>query len=119
MAAALLVLAALLSSLTLIRGVRADLLRETAGMTAVTQTAGSDDTAAAIVRCSNLVQIYGDEGQQVTALRGVDLTVSRGRDGRAAGPVRRGQVHLALAAGGPAPADGGPGRGVRNAARRA
>ena len=31
-----------------------------------------------IVSCENLVQIYGTEGQQVTALRGVDLTVTEG-----------------------------------------
>jgi predicted ABC-type transport system involved in lysophospholipase L1 biosynthesis ATPase subunit len=32
----------------------------------------------AIVRCESLVQVYGLLGQEVTALRGVDLTVTAG-----------------------------------------
>ena len=31
--------------------------------------------SATVVRCEGLVQVYGTSGQEVTALRGVDLTV--------------------------------------------
>ena len=31
--------------------------------------------SATVVRCEGLVQVYGTSGQEVTALRGVDLAV--------------------------------------------
>ena len=73
---------------------------------------------APVVRCEGLVQVYGTPGQEVTALRGVDLTVERGRHRRPARPLRGGQVHPAVAARGPAAAHRRRGRGVRPAGQR-
>ena len=39
---------------------------------------GNRRMTAAMVRCEGLVQVYGAPGQEVTALRGVDLTVGAG-----------------------------------------
>ena len=37
-----------------------------------------DGHGAVMVRCDGLVQVYGDPGEEITALRGVDLTVAEG-----------------------------------------
>ena len=73
---------------------------------------------AAMVRCEGLVQVYGAPGAGGDRAARGGPRRGRGRDAGPARPVRRGQVHPAVAVRRPAAADRRPGRGVRPAAHR-
>ena len=66
-----------------------------------------DGHGAVMVRCEGLVQVYGDPGEEITALRGVDLAVAEGDTIALLGPSGAGKstlLWLLAACCGPRPA---------------
>ena len=53
-----------------------------------------DGAVAVMVRCEGLVQVYGDPGEEITALRGVDLAVAEGDTLALLGPSGAGKSTL-------------------------
>ena len=53
-----------------------------------------DGGVAVMVRCEGLVQVYGDPGEEITALRGVDLAVAEGDTLALLGPSGAGKSTL-------------------------
>ncbi len=57
-------------------------------------TTGGNGSGGGVVRCEGLVQVYGLPGEEVTALRGVDLVVGEGDTVALLGPSGAGKSTL-------------------------
>ena len=73
----------------------------------ITPDSSTAATAMPIVRCEGLVQIYAMAGQQVTALRGVDLSAAQGGTVASLGPSGAGTSTLRWLPAGPLPTTAG------------